>query len=110
MAYYEELANRLREILADESGLTEKKMFGGLGFMLDGNMAVAAGSGGSLMIRADPADPDGIIDGELIVPMEMRGKAMTGWLLADQRALTSDERLRELVQVGIDRARSFPPK
>ncbi|RNI24421.1 TfoX/Sxy family protein [Flexivirga caeni] len=110
MTYDEQLARRVREILADESGLSERKMFGGLGFMLDGNMAVAAGSGGGLMIRADPSDPDGLIDGDLIVPMEMGGREMTGWLLADQRAITSDERLRELVQLGIDRARSFPPK
>ena len=81
MAYDEVLAQRIHDLVDGEAGWTSKKMFGGLGFMLDGHMAVAAGSGGALMVRADPADGEEWVDGESVQPMEMRGRPMTGWLL-----------------------------
>jgi TfoX/Sxy family transcriptional regulator of competence genes len=110
MAYDEVLARRIEDVLAGEPGLTSRKMFGGLGFMLDGNMAVAAGSGGSLMVRIDPADGEAWIDGGAVVPMEMRGREMTGWLLVAQDALAGDEQLALWVGRGTAYARTLPPK
>lgn len=83
MAYDEVLAQRLHDLLDAEPGLSTRAMFGGLGFMLDGHMAVAAGSGGSLMVRVDPVDGDAWSDGTSVRPMEMRGRTMNGWLLVD---------------------------
>ena len=94
MAYDEVLAQRIHDLLDGEEGLTSKKMFGGLGFMLDGHMAVAAGSSGDLMVRADPADGEEWVDGEAVRPMEMRGRAMPGWLLVAQDALAGDDAAR----------------
>lgn len=110
MAYDEDVADRLRTALADEPGLTERKMFGGLGFMLDGNMAVAAGSGGDIMLRVAPERTDELLDGERYRPMEMRGRAMKGWLLVSAASLTTQEELQEVVQIGVDYVRSLPPK
>ena len=109
MAYDEALASRIRERMVEESGLTERKMFGGIGWMLDGNMAVAAGSKGSLMLRVDPSAAEDLL-GEHCQPMEMGGRSMKGWLLVDREALVDDESLHEYMQHGIDYARTFPPK
>jgi TfoX/Sxy family transcriptional regulator of competence genes len=110
MAYDEELAQRIHDLLDGEPGVTSKKMFGGLGFMVDGHMAVAAGSQGSLMVRADPADGEEWVDGESVNPMEMRGRPMTGWLLVAPEALVDDEQLQLWVDRGVGHARSLPPK
>lgn len=110
MAYDEELAARVRDELLGEAGVTERAMFGGLGFMVEGNMAVAAGSGGALMVRADPADAEQWIDGEGVHPMEMRGREIEGWLLVSLESLATDEGLATWVGRGVNRARSFPPK
>ena len=110
MAYDEVLAQRLHDLLDAEPGLSTRAMFGGLGFMLDGHMAVAAGSGGSLMVRVDPADGEEWTDGEWVRPMEMRGRAMTGWLLVDGPELAEDERLRLWVGRGVEYVRTLPPK
>ncbi len=107
MAYDEVLARRIHDLLEGESGLTSRAMFGGLGFMVDGHMAVAAGSGGSLMVRADPSDAVEWIS-EHVQPMEMRGRSMTGWLLVDRVALSDDEHLRVWVGRGVARARNLP--
>jgi TfoX/Sxy family transcriptional regulator of competence genes len=110
MAYDEELAQRIHDLLDGEPGVTSRKMFGGLGFMVDGHMAVAAGSQGSLMVRADPADGEAWVDGESVNPMEMRGRPMTGWLLVAPEALVDDEQLRLWVDRGVGHVRSLPPK
>ena len=110
MAYSEELAQRIRAFLSDEAGLSEKKMFGGLGFMLDGNMAVAADSQGGVMLRVDPQTGHELIDGVRIVPMEMKGRTMNGWLHVNVDESVSDEELHETLQHGVDYARSLPPK
>lgn len=110
MPYDEVLAERVRDHLLGEAGVTERAMFGGLGFMVAGNMAVAAGSGGSLMVRADPSDAAEWIDGGAVRPMEMRGRPMSGWLLVGLDALTTDADLEAWVDRGVARARSFPPK
>jgi hypothetical protein len=110
MAYDEVLAQRIHDLLDGEAGLTSKKMFGGLGFMLDGHMAVAAGSSGSLMVRADPAQGEEWVDGESVRPMEMRGRTMHGWLLVDAAAVATDDQLRVWVDRGVAHVRTLPPK
>ncbi len=110
MAYDEVLAQRIHDLLEGEPGVTSKKMFGGLGFMVDGHMAVAAGSSGDLMVRADPAQGEEWVDGESVRPMEMRGRPMTGWLLVDTEAVTDDEQLRLWVDRGVAHVRTLPPK
>lgn len=110
MAYDEVLAQRIRDLLDGEAGLTSKKMFGGLGFMLDGHMAVAAASSGGLMVRADPAQGEEWVDGESVRPMEMRGRAMHGWLIVDREAVADDAQLQVWVDRGADYVRTLPPK
>ena len=110
MAYDEVLAERVRDQLSGEPGVTERKMFGGLGFMVDGHMAVAAGSGGDLMVRADPAISEGWVDGEAVRPMEMRGRPMSGWLLVANDVLADEATLATWVTRGTTYARSLPPR
>lgn len=110
MAYDEVLAQRIRDLVDGEAGWTSKKMFGGLGFMLDGHLAVAAGSGGALMVRVDPADGESWVDGAAVAPMEMRGREMSGWLLVEADALATDEQLELWVGRGAAFVRTLPPK
>ena len=109
MAYDEVLAQRIHDRLDGEAGVTSRKMFGGLGYMVDGHMAVAAGSGGSLMVRTDPSDAAGWL-GEHVQPMEMRGRPMAGWLLVEREALADDEQLGTWVDRGVAFVRTLPPK
>ncbi|HET7651383.1 MAG TPA: TfoX/Sxy family protein, partial [Acidimicrobiales bacterium] len=83
MAYDEELADRIRALVAGERGVTEKKMFGGLAFLVGGNMAVAASGQGGLLVRVDPAEGDRLVRTTKAEPMEMRGRSMSGWLRVD---------------------------
>lgn len=108
MAYDEGLAERIRHVLEGEPGVTEKKMFGGLAFLVDGNMAVAAGSDGALMFRRDPARDDPV--SEHIRPQVMGERVMSGWLHVDAEGVASDRDLREIVGRGLRRARTLPPK
>ena len=110
MAYDEALADQLREIATGTPGLTERRMFGGLAFLVHGNMAVAASSDGSLIVRADPADGAGWVDGEAVKPMEMRGRPMAGWLLVASEALADDDQLQLWVDRGVAYVRTLPPK
>ena len=110
MAYDEELANRLREVPQGEPGLTEKRMFGGLAFLIGGNMAVSASGQGGLLLRVDPAQTD-VLSGEPEVRrFEMRGREMDGWLRVDVAALDTDDDLRRWVSHGVTYARSLPAK
>ena len=109
MAYDEVLARRIHDLLDGEAGVTSRRMFGGLGFMVDGHMAVAAGSSGGLMVRADPSDAAGWLS-EHVQPMEMRGRVMSGWLLVDREALGDDEQLEAWLERGIAHVRTLPPK
>jgi len=109
MAYDEQLADRIRDLLQGEPDLTEKKMFGGLGFMVAGNMAVAASGQGGLMVRSDPSRAATLVAERHVHRMEMRGRAMDGWLRVDSEAL-DDEQLSRWVTHGADYARSLPPK
>jgi TfoX/Sxy family transcriptional regulator of competence genes len=110
MAYDEELAERIRQALDGESGISEQRMFGGLGFMVHGNMAVAASGQGGLLVRIDPADAETLTEDTHVRRMEMRGKQMDGWLRFDAEAAASLDDLQRWVDTGLDYARSLPPK
>ena len=110
MAYDEELANRIREQVAGESGLTEQKMFGGLAFLIGGNMAIAASGQGGLLVRADPEESDRIVAESGATLMEMRGKQMRGWLRVDAEAVQTKRELAKWVELGTGYARSLPAK
>ena len=110
MAYDEKLANRLRELVQGERGVTEKRMFGGLAFMINGNMAVSASSQGGLLLRIDPAETDALVEDPNARRFEMRGRAMDGWLRIDTDGLSTDQQLQQWVARGVAYARSLPPK
>ena len=110
MAYDEELADRIREAVQDEPLLSERKMFGGLAFLISGHMAVAASGKGGLMVRVDPAEGDALVDDVHVRPMEMGERSMSGWLRVDDAAVTSEEELRQWVACGVGYASSLPPK
>ena len=110
MAYDEDLAARIREQLAGEQGLTEQKMFGGLAFLVGGNMAIAASGQGGVLVRADPAESDTIVATTSARPMEMRGREMRGWLRVDARDVATDDELAKWVGIGATYARSLPAK
>ncbi len=110
MAYDEDLANRIRELLGGKSDLTEKKMFGGLAFLLGGNMAVAASGQGGLLVRVDPEQSDTLVATSNARPMEMRGRAMQGWLRVDSDDVRTDSELAKWVELGANYARSLPAK
>src|SRR5690348_6985921 len=106
MAYDEELAERIRSLVQDESGLSEKKMFGGLAFLINGNMAVAASGQGGMMLRVEPAQTEALLDEPSVRRLEMRGREMDGWLRIDPEAVASDEAFGTWVRRGVDYARS----
>jgi len=110
MAYDAELAERVRDLVQGEPGLSEKRMFGGLAFLLHGNMAVAASSQGGLLLRVDPAESDSLVDRRHVSRMVMRGREMDGWLRIDAEVLGTDDELRRWVDVGLDYAGTLPPK
>lgn len=110
MAYDEDLANRIREAVQDEPGIREKRMFGGLGFLAGGNLAVSASGQGGLMVRVDPADTGALVDGQAVRRVVMRGREMDGWLRVDLAAVEREDQLRDWVERGLTYARSLPPK
>jgi hypothetical protein len=110
MAYDEELAHRVREVVQGEQGLTEQRMFGGLAFLINGNMAVAASGQGGLLLRVDPARTSELLDPPLVRRFEMRGRSMDGWLRIDDEALTGEAEFRHWVDIGVGYARSLPAK
>jgi len=110
VAYDEDLAERIRELLATDHDVAEKKMFGGLAFLIGGNMAVSASGQGGLLLRCDPGETDALIGQPHVSRFEMRGRAMDGWLRVDADAVESRAELERWVAVGVDYARSLPPK
>ena len=110
MAYDEGLAARIRELVAGERGLTEKKMFGGIAFLISGNMAVAASGQGGILVRVDPAASDRLLSTRKAHPMVMRGRAMEGWLRVDPEHVRERRQLAKWVERGVSYARSLPPK
>jgi hypothetical protein len=109
MAYDEALAARIRDLLADEAGVAEKKMFGGLAFLINGNLAVAASGQGGLLARVDPAESAELVETTPATEMEMRGRSMAGWLRLESAELESNE-LVPWVNRGVAYARSLPAK
>ena len=110
MAYDEKLAERIRELLGDEPGLTEQKMFGGLAFLIGGNMAVGASGQGGILVRVDPEQSDELVATTNARPMEMRGREMKGWLRVEADSVGTKGELTEWVDRGAGYARSLPPK
>jgi len=110
MAYDVELADRVREVVRAEPGLSEKRMFGGLAFLVNGNMAVSASSRGGLLLRVDPSRTESLVDDEHVRRFGMRGREMDGWLDVDVEAVPTDDALQRWVDVGLAYARSLPPK
>jgi TfoX N-terminal domain len=110
VAYDEELASRMRELLGDEPNLTEMKMFGGLAFLIGGNMAIAASGQGGALVRVDPAHSDQLVATTAAELMEMRGRQMAGWLRVDAENLRTKDELSAWVERGVSYARSLPAK
>jgi hypothetical protein len=110
MAYDEDLANRIRELIAGEPGVTEKKMFGGLAFLIGGNMSVSASGRGGLMVRVAPEDTDKLIAKPHVSRMVMRGREMDGWLRVADEGVRTKRQLEPWVKRGVAYARSLPPK
>lgn len=110
MAYDEDLANRIRELVAGEPHMTEQRMFGGLAFLLAGNMSVAASGQGGLIVHVDPEHTASLVAKPHAQPFEMRGRAMQGWLRIDAEGLRTKRQLESWVGRGVGYARSLPPK
>ena len=110
MAYDDDLADRIRSLVQDEPALSEKRMFGGLAFLVNGNMAVAASSQGGLLLRADPDQTESLVDHEHVRRFVMRGREMNGWLHVDVEVLETDDELRRWVNHGLTYARSLAAK
>ena len=110
MAYDELLAERVRELLEGESGVVEKKMFGGLAFLIGGHMAVTVSRAGGLMMRCDPAETAALLERPHTQPFEMRGREMDGWLRIEPAGLEGDDDLQAWVDHGVSLARALPPK
>ena len=110
MAYDEDLADRIRDLLGGEADLTERKMFGGLAFLIGGNMAVAASGQGGALVRVDPTESERIVATTGARPMEMRGRHMQGWLRVPSEDLRTKRQLQRWVRLGATYARSLPAK
>jgi TfoX/Sxy family transcriptional regulator of competence genes len=110
VAYDEDLADRIRELVAGERRLAEKKMFGGLAFLIGGNMAIAASGQGGLLVRVDPEESDRLVASTNARLMEMRGREMRGWLRVDGEDVRTKRQLSRWVEMGVAYARSLPAK
>ena len=110
MAYDEELAGRIRELLSGERGVTEKKMFGGLAFLVGGNMAIAASGEGGALVRVDPERTGELVQKSKATVAVMRGRAMSGWLRVASEDLRTKRQLQKWVELGTTYARSLPAK
>jgi TfoX/Sxy family transcriptional regulator of competence genes len=110
MAYDHDLAERIRELVTGVAGLTEKEMFGGLAFLVAGNMAVAASGQGGLLVRVDPAESDALLTSPGVRLFEMGGRSMRGWLSVDPEQVQTSETLAPWVERGLSFARSLPVK
>ncbi|MGH7482994.1 MAG: TfoX/Sxy family protein [Longimicrobiales bacterium] len=110
MAYDEALATRIRELVGSESDLTEQKMFGGLAFLIGGNMAVGASGQGGILVRVDPEQSDTLVATTNARLMEMRGRRMKGWLRVDAEDVRTGRELAKWVELGTSFARSLPAK
>ncbi|MDH6194290.1 hypothetical protein M2272_000911 [Mycobacterium frederiksbergense] len=110
MPYDLELADRIRELVAAERGVDEKQMFGGLAFLINGNMAVAATREGGLMVRVAPGDTEKLLQRNHVAPMVMGGRQMRGWLRIGSPGVQTKRQLEVWVARGVDYAKGLPPK
>jgi TfoX/Sxy family transcriptional regulator of competence genes len=110
VAYDEDLANRIREIVLSEPGVVETKMFGGLAFLINGNMSVSVSGQGGLLLRVDPEETDALLAKPHAHPFEMRGRIMQGWLRVEAEGVKTKRQLERWVARGVAYARSLPKK
>jgi TfoX/Sxy family transcriptional regulator of competence genes len=110
VAYDEDLAHRIREVMQGEPGVTERRMFGGLAFLINGNLAVSASSQGGLLLRVDPATTEALVRRPEAGRFVMRGRELDGWLRIDPSGLTTKRRLTAWVARGVAYARSLPSR
>jgi TfoX/Sxy family transcriptional regulator of competence genes len=110
MAYDEDLANRIRELVSSERGVSEQRMFGGLAFLINGNMSVSASGQGGLLLRVDPGETDALLRRPHANPFQMRGRVMQGWLRVDAEGVRTKRQLERWVARGVAYARSLPGK
>lgn len=110
MAYDEDLANRVRELIALEDGVTEKRMFGGLAFLIGGNLSVSVSGRGGIMVRVDPAEGEALLARPHASAMVMRGREMPGWLRIATEGVGTKRQLEAWVRRGVAYARTLPPK
>jgi TfoX/Sxy family transcriptional regulator of competence genes len=110
MAYDEDLANRIRELLATERGIEEKRMFGGLAFLVNGNMSVAVSGQGGLLVRVPPDDTDKLLERDHVGPMVMAGREARGWLRVAADGVKTKRQLARWVTRGVGYARGLPAK
>jgi TfoX/Sxy family transcriptional regulator of competence genes len=110
MAYDEDLANRIRELVLTEEGVTEQRMFGGLAFLIDGNMSVSASGQGGLLLRVNPEETEALLGKPHAQPFEMRGRTMQGWLRVAPEGVRTKRELERWVARGVTYARSLPSK
>jgi TfoX/Sxy family transcriptional regulator of competence genes len=110
MAYDEDLANRIRELLGSERGIEEKRMFGGLAFLVSGNMSVAVSGQGGLLVRVPPDDTDKLLQRAHVTPMVMAGREARGWLRVEADGVQTKRQLQSWVTRGVGYARGLPLK
>ncbi len=110
VAYDEDLANRVRELIAGEPAVTEKRMFGGLAFLIGGNMSVSVSGQGGLLLRVEPADTQSLLDKPFALPFVTRGRQMDGWLRVEAEGVRTKRQLERWVARGVAYARSLPAK
>jgi TfoX/Sxy family transcriptional regulator of competence genes len=110
VAYDEALAGRIRDLIGNEAGVTEQKMFGGLAFLIGGNMAIGASGEGGVLVRVDPAESNALVASTNARVMEMRGRQMQGWLRVDSEHVRTKRELTKWVELGTTYARSLPAK
>ncbi|WP_333889697.1 TfoX/Sxy family protein [Mycolicibacterium gadium] len=110
MAYHEDLAHRVRELVAGERGVAEKRMFGGLAFLIGGNMSVCVSGHGGLMVRVPRDDTEKLLTREHVEPMIMAGRETRGWLRVTVEGVKTKRQLQSWVSRGVDYAKSFPAK
>jgi hypothetical protein len=110
VAYDEVLAERIRKLVQGEDGVTEMRAFGGLAFLIDGNIAVSASGQGGLMLRVDPDDTEALLAEPHARPFEMRGRQMKGWLRVEIEGLQTERQLEQWIARGVSYARTLPSK
>jgi TfoX/Sxy family transcriptional regulator of competence genes len=110
VAYDEALAGRIRDLIGNDPDVGEKSMFGGLAFLVGGNMAVGVSGQGGLMVRVDRSQTDALLEEPHAEPFVMRGREARGWLRVAAEGLLTDEQLEPWVDRGVAYARSLPPK